>query len=114
MRMETEHGMISHQKRHWLRSYTDAPIWFAGKGALDFVKGRLRNKSPAGACFLSGTRFSPQTEMVVRMTAPGTGNSAATASIRAIVKWQRDHDGKDGPCYQIGVQFVNRPPAGWF
>lgn len=106
--------MKNHQRRHWLRSYTDVPIWFAEKGALDYVKGRLRNNSPAGACFLSGARFSPQAELVIRKTAPGTGSRAASASILAIVKWQHDHVGKDGPCYKIGVQFVDRPPADWY
>lgn len=99
--------MQNHQKRHWLRSYTDLPIWFAEKGKGVFAKGQLRNKSPAGACFLSKTRFRPQTELIICMTAPATGGNTSAASFPAIVKWQQDYTGKDGPRYKIGVQFVN-------
>jgi hypothetical protein len=112
--METEFPMVDHQKRNWLRSYNTEPIWFAEKGSDVFIKGQLRNKSPAGICFLSETRFRPQTELVVRMTMPGGGHVASTLSVRAIVKWQNEQTERRRICYQTGAQFVNRLLAGGF
>jgi hypothetical protein len=110
--METEPAMVDHQKRNWLRSYNTEPIWFAAKGSDVFFKGQLRNKSPAGICFISETRFVPQTELVVRMTMAGDGQGASTLSVRAIVKWLNEQTGRQRTCYRIGAQFIDRRPAG--
>ncbi|MBL0715720.1 MAG: PilZ domain-containing protein [Desulfosarcina sp.] len=103
--------MKNHQRRNWLRRYTDAPIWFAENGSIVFTKGRLRNKSPAGLCFLSRACLLMETELVIRMKAPETDLDDSPPSVRAIVKWQRDLSGQDDRRYQIGVQFLSRPPA---
>jgi hypothetical protein len=104
--------MVNHQRRRWLRSYTEAPIWFAIKGSDVFFEGQLRNKSADGLCFSSEIRLGFQTELVVLVKPPGDADPAADTAT-AIVKWQSNPPGKDGSHYQTGIQFKSRPPANW-